>query len=399
MVSAVESPTSRMRCGGGGACDGVAAKTGCACATTSVTQDSNSPKRTTIRRERRPPFEVGRRESGGTLAAEAAAWPTAGAGARACEGDKGAFVAFPEHRSRRLRRTPALRRLVGETRVDVDDLVAPLFVKEGIDAPEPVASMPGVLQHTQESLRKEVRALADLGIPAVVLFGVPAALRSLRDEVGDDLVLIADNCLDEYTDHGHCGVLTADGEVDSDATIERYAEIAVSQADAGADVVAPSGMMDGQVGAIRVALDSASHHSTAILAYSAKYASALYGPFRDAAECAPQFGDRRGYQMDPRNAREAVDETGLDVAEGADMVMVKPALAYLDVISGVRDAFDVPVGAFHVSGEYAMVKVAAELGWLDGDAVAFEHLVAIKRAGADFVLTYLAREAAERLHA
>ena len=325
-------------------------------------------------------------------------------------------MAFPEHRSRRLRRTPAFRRLVGETRIDVDDLVAPLFVKEGIDAPEPVTSMPGVLQHTQESLRKEVRALADLGIPAVVLFGVPAAkdaggsgadardgvvqvaLRSLRDEVGDDLVLIADNCLDEYTDHGHCGVLTADGEVDNDATIARYAEIAVSQADAGADVVAPSGMMDGQVGAIRAALDSASHRSTAILAYSAKYASALYGPFRDAAECAPQFGDRRSYQMDPRNAREAVDETALDVSEGADMVMVKPALAYLDVISTVRDSFDVPIAAFHVSGEYAMVKAAAQLGWLDGDAVAFEHLVAIKRAGADFVLTYLAREAAERLH-
>ncbi|HMG28036.1 MAG TPA: porphobilinogen synthase, partial [Acidimicrobiia bacterium] len=255
-------------------------------------------------------------------------------------------MAFPQHRPRRLRRTPALRRLVGETRVAVDDLVAPLFVKDGIDAPEPVASMPGVLQHTQESLRKEVRGLADLGIPAVVLFGVPAwkdatgsgadaadgvvqvALRSLRDEVGDDLVLIADDCLDEYTDHGHCGVLTADGEVDNDVTIERYAEIAVSQADAGADVVAPSGMMDGQVAAIRAALDSASHTETGILAYSAKYASALYGPFRDAAECAPQFGDRRGYQMDPRNAREAVAETALDVDEGADMVMVKPALAY-----------------------------------------------------------------------
>ncbi|HKA92309.1 MAG TPA: porphobilinogen synthase [Acidimicrobiia bacterium] len=324
-------------------------------------------------------------------------------------------MAFPEHRPRRLRRTAALRRLVGETHVAVDDLVAPLFVKEGIDAPEPVASMPGVLQHTQESLRKEVRALADLGVPAVVLFGVPAAkdatgsgadapdgvvqvaLRSLRDEVGDDLVLIADNCLDEYTDHGHCGVLTPDGEVDNDVTIRRYAEIAVSQADAGADVVAPSGMMDGQVGAIRAALDAASHSETAVLAYSAKYASALYGPFRDAAECAPQFGDRRGYQMDPRNAREAVEETALDVDEGADMVMVKPALAYLDVISAVCEAVDVPVGAFHVSGEYAMVKAAAELGWLDGDAVGFEHLVAIKRAGADFVLTYLAREVAERL--
>jgi porphobilinogen synthase len=325
-------------------------------------------------------------------------------------------VAFPEHRPRRLRRTAALRRLVAEARLDLDDLVAPLFVKEEIDAPEPVPSMPGVLQHTQESLRKEVRALADLEVPAIVLFGVPArkdavgsaadasdgvvqvALRSLRDEVGDDVVLVADVCLDEYTDHGHCGVLTSDGEVDNDTTIERYAAIAVSQADAGADVVAPSGMMDGQVGAIRTALDHAGHTDTAILAYSAKYASALYGPFRDAAECAPRFGDRRGYQMDPRNLREAIDETALDVGEGADMVMVKPALAYLDVISAVRDTVAVPVAAFHVSGEYAMVKAAARQGWLDGDAVALEHLVAIKRAGADFVLTYLARELAERLH-
>ena len=325
-------------------------------------------------------------------------------------------MAFPEHRPRRLRRTPALRRLVGETRVAVDDLVAPLFVKEGIDAPEPVASMPGVVQHTQESLRKEVRALADLGLPAVILFGIPArkdptgsqadaadgvvqlALRNLRDEIGDDLVLIADDCLDEYTDHGHCGVLTGDGEVDNDATLERYAAIAVSQADAGADVIAPSGMMDGQVGAIRAGLDSAGHTDTAILAYSAKYASALYGPFRDAAECAASFGDRRGYQMDPANVREALDETALDVAEGADMVMVKPALAYLDVIAAVRQAFDLPVAAYHVSGEYSMVKAAAQLGWLDGDAVAREHLLAIKRAGADFVLTYLAREIAERLN-
>jgi porphobilinogen synthase len=305
---------------------------------------------------------------------------------------------------------------VGEARVQVDDLVAPLFVKEGIDAPEPVPSMPGVVQHTQESLRKEVRALADLGIPAVILFGVPemkdaagsgadapggvvqVALRSLRDEVGDDLVLLADNCLDEYTDHGHCGIVTPDGEVDNDATIERYAQIAVSQADAGADVIAPSGMMDGQVGTIRAALDASAHGQTAILAYSAKYASALYGPFRDAAECPPQFGDRRGYQMDARNSREALDETALDVAEGADMVMVKPALAYLDVIRAVRESVDVPVAAFHVSGEYAMVKAAAQLGWVDGEAVALEHLIAIKRAGADFLLTYLAREVAERLN-
>jgi porphobilinogen synthase len=324
-------------------------------------------------------------------------------------------MGFPEHRPRRRRRTPALRRLVAEARVTVDDLVAPLFVKEGIDAPEPVASMPGVVQHTQESLRKEARALADLGLPAVVLFGIPArkdgvgssaddpggvvqvALRNLRDEVGDELVLIADNCLDEYTDHGHCGVVTERGAVDNDATLERYAAIAVSQAGAGADVIAPSGMMDGQVGAIRAALDSAGHEGTAILAYSAKYASALYGPFRDAAECAPKFGDRRAYQMDPRNGREAVEEVTLDVAEGADMVMVKPALAYLDVIAAVRAAIDVPVAAFHVSGEYSMIKAAGQQGWLDGDAVAQEHLTAIKRAGADFVLTYLAREVAERL--
>ncbi len=324
-------------------------------------------------------------------------------------------MSFPEHRLRRLRRTSALRRLTAEARLSVDDLVAPLFVKEGIDAPEPVASMPGVVQHTQESLRKEVRALTDLGVPAVILFGIPArkdatgssadaadgivqvALRSLRDEVGDGLVLMADDCLDEYTDHGHCGILTADGAVDNDATLERYAHIAVAQADAGADVVAPSGMMDGQVGAIRAALDTAGHTETAILAYSAKYASAEYGPFRDAAECAPQFGDRRSYQMQPSNLREALDEVALDLAEGADIVMVKPALAYLDVISAVRQTVDVPVAAYHVSGEYSMVKAAAQLGWIDGDAVAEEHLISIKRAGADFVLTYFAREVAERL--
>jgi len=324
-------------------------------------------------------------------------------------------VAFPEQRLRRLRRTPALRRLVAETHVTVDDLVAPLFVKEGIEAPEPVASMPGVVQHTQESLRKEVRALAEVGVPGVILFGIPAskdatgsaaddpdgivqsALRQLRDEVGDALVLMADNCLDEYTDHGHCGVLRDDGVVDNDATLERYAAIAVAQAEAGADVVAPSGMMDGQVDAIRAALDDTGHVDVAILAYAAKYASALYGPFRDAAECAPRFGDRRGYQMDPANAREALAEVALDVVEGADIVMVKPALAYLDVIRDVRDAVDLPVAAYHVSGEYSMVKAAAANGWIDGDAVALEHVTAIKRAGADFVLTYFARELAERL--
>ena len=314
-----------------------------------------------------------------------------------------------------MRRTPALRRLVAEHRLHVDDLVAPLFVKEGIDGPEPIASMPGVVQHSQESLRKEVRSLADLGLPGVILFGIPAekdghgssadaidgvvqvALRNLRDEVGDSLVLMADNCLDEYTDHGHCGILTDAGEIDNDATLERYASIAVAQAEAGVDVVAPSGMMDGQVGAIRAALDGDGFENVAVLAYAAKYASALYGPFCDAAECAPRFGDRKGYQMDPANGREALAEVALDVDEGADMVMVKPALAYLDVLAEVRASVDVPVAAYHVSGEYSMVKAAAQLGWLDGTAVALEHLLAIKRAGADFVLTYFARDLAELL--
>jgi porphobilinogen synthase len=324
-------------------------------------------------------------------------------------------MAFPERRPRRLRRNPSVRRLVAETRLSVDDLVAPLFVKDGIGEPEPVVSMPGVVQHTQESLRKEARALADLGVPAVILFGIPVhkdaagsaaddpagvvqvALKNLRDEVGDRLVLMADNCLDEYTDHGHCGLLTATGEVDNDATLERYAAIAVAQAEAGADVTAPSGMMDGQVAAIRAALDDTGHGGTAILAYAAKYASALYGPFRDAAECAPKFGDRRGYQMDPANLREALVEVALDVEEGADMIMVKPALAYLDVIAAVRASFDLPLAAYHVSGEYSMVQAAAAAGWLDGDAVATEHVTAIRRAGADMVLTYFARSLAERL--
>jgi porphobilinogen synthase len=308
--------------------------------------------------------------------------------------------------------------MVAETRLSVDDLVAPLFVKEGIDDPQPIASMPGVVQHTQESLRKEVRALADLGIPGVILFGIPArkdargsgaddrdgvvqvAVRNLRDEVGDRLVLMTDNCLDEYTDHGHCGILTGSGPgggmtVDNDATLERYAAIAVAQAEAGVDVVAPSGMMDGQVRAIRAALDGAGHPDVAILAYAAKYASALYGPFRDAAECAPKFGDRRAYQMDAGNGREALTEVALDVAEGADMIMVKPALAYLDVIAAVRAAVHVPVAAYHVSGEYSMVQAAAANGWIDGEAVAREHVTAIRRAGADFVLTYFARQLAE----
>jgi porphobilinogen synthase len=326
-------------------------------------------------------------------------------------------VSFPQRRLRRLRRTPALRRLVAETRLSVDDLIAPLFVREGIDDPRPIDSLPGVVQHTRDSLRKEVRELAALGVPGVILFGVPLqkdlegsgawapdgvvqmALRDLRDEVGDDLVLMADLCLDEYTDHGHCGVLTPDGQVDNDATLDRYAQVALAQAEAGADVVAPSGMMDGQVAAIRDALDDDGHELVAILAYAAKYASALYGPFRDAVDVTiAGGGDRKGYQQDPRNAREAMEEIRLDALEGADMVMLKPALAYLDVLARARSEIDLPLAAYQVSGEYAMVKAAAAKGWIDGDAVAVEHLTAIRRAGADIILTYFARDVAEILH-
>ena len=325
-------------------------------------------------------------------------------------------MSFPASRPRRLRRTAALRRLVAETRLSVDDLVAPLFVREGIDEPQPVASLPGVVQHTRSSLRAEVSALRDLGVPAVILFGIPeekdavgseawnpdgvvqVALRDLRDEVGDDVVLMADLCVDEYTDHGHCGVLDGHGSVDNDATLELYRRAAVAQAAAGADVTAPSGMMDGQVAAIRAALDDDGHPDTVILAYAAKYASALYGPFRDAVDVQiVGGGDRRGYQQDPPNTREAIVEIMADLNEGADMVMVKPALAYLDVIAEARAAVDVPLAAYHVSGEYAMVEAAAANGWLDGDAVGMEHLLSIRRAGADFILTYLARRAAELL--
>jgi len=303
---------------------------------------------------------------------------------------------------------------VAETTVSVDDLVAPLFVREGIDQPRPISSLPGVVQHTRESLRKEVHELADLGIPAVVLFGVPAikdpigsgawdpegivqlALADLRSDLGDQIVLIADLCLDEYTDHGHCGVLTDEGEVDNDATLVLYQQAAVAQAEAGADVVAPSGMMDGQVAAIRDGLDDAGFDSVAILAYAAKYASALYGPFREAVDVSiAGGGNRKGYQQDPRNGREALEEIRADLMEGADMVMVKPAVAYLDVIAAARAEVDVPLAAYHVSGEYAMVRAAAEQGWIDGPAVMLEHLTAIRRAGADIILTYAARDFAE----
>ena len=326
------------------------------------------------------------------------------------------LASFPERRPRRLRRTPAIRRLVAENRLGVDDLVAPLFVREGVDEPQPIASMPGVVQHTRSSLRAEVAALRDVGVPGVILFGIPerkddvgseawnpdgvvqVALRDLRDEVGDDMVLIADLCVDEYTDHGHCGVLAPDGTVDNDATLELYDRAAVAQANAGADVCAPSGMMDGQVASIRRALDGAGHQQAAILAYSAKYASALYGPFREAVDVTiVGGGDRKGYQQDPPNVREALTEIRSDLAEGADMVMVKPAVAYLDVLARARAEVDVPLAAYHVSGEYAMGKAAADNGWLDGEAVAMEHLLAIKRAGADMILTYLARWAAEVL--
>jgi porphobilinogen synthase len=304
-----------------------------------------------------------------------------------------------------------MRRLVRETRLSVDDLVAPLFVKEGIAEPVPIASMPGQSQHTLESLRKEVAEIAALGIPGVVLFGIPAAkdaggsgadredgivqraLRELRSDVGDDVALIADLCLDEYTDHGHCGVLTSDGRVDNDATLDRYRSIATSQAAAGAHIVAPSGMMDGQVAAIRDAMDTGGFGETAIMAYAAKFASSFYGPFRDAAECAPQFGDRTAYQMDPPNADEAVREALADVEEGADIVMVKPALPYLDVVRALRDATRAPVAAYNVSGEYAMLKAAAERGWLDERRAIVETLTAIRRAGADIILTYHAKEA------
>ncbi|MEL7207797.1 MAG: porphobilinogen synthase [Actinomycetota bacterium] len=323
-------------------------------------------------------------------------------------------MSFPDQRLRRLRRTPAMRRLVAETRLHPADLVAPLFVREGAGEVRPIESLPGVVQHTRASLRAEVGELKDLGVGAVMLFGIPAtkdptgseawnpdgvvqvSLADLREDHGDDLVLMADLCLDEYTDHGHCGVLTDDGRVDNDATIELYARAGVAQAVAGADIVAPSGMMDGQVAAIRRGLDDAGRSGTAILAYAAKYASALYGPFRDAVDVAiADGGDRRDYQQDPANAREARTEIALDLLEGADMVMVKPGLAYLDVIARARADVDVPVAAYHVSGEYAMVHAAAERGWIDGPAVMAEHVLAIRRAGADLVLTYAARALAE----
>jgi porphobilinogen synthase len=325
---------------------------------------------------------------------------------------------FPVRRLRRLRRTPALRRLVAEARLGPDDLVAPLFVREGTKEPVPIASMPGEVQHSLDSLVVEAKRLVSLGVPGLILFGVPArkdaqgsgawdpdgivqvALRAVRDAVGDALVLMADLCLDEYTDHGHCGILGPTGEVLNDPTLELYQRIALAQAEAGADVVAPSGMMDGQVAAIRAALDDGGRDLVAILAYASKYASALYGPFRDAVDVTiAGGGDRRAYQQDPRNGREALAEIHQDVAEGADMIMVKPAMTSLDVLATVRSEVSVPLAAYHVSGEFAMVRAAAAAGWIDGPAVALEQLTVLKRAGADFILTYFAAEVAEALGA
>jgi porphobilinogen synthase len=322
---------------------------------------------------------------------------------------------FPVARPRRLRTTPAMRRLVAQTSVRPADLVQPFFVKEGIAEPQPVPSMPGVLQHTRDSLRKAAAEAVTAGVGGLILFGIPAvkdpagsaaddpsgvvqqSLTDLAFDLGDETVLMADLCLDEYTDHGHCGILTHSGAVDNDATLERYASIAIAQARAGAHVVAPSGMMDGQVAAIRAALDGAGFPEVAICAYAAKYASAFYGPFRDAAECAPQFGDRASYQQDHGSANEALREVLLDVDEGADIVMVKPALAYLDIISLIARSVQLPVAAYQVSGEYSMVEAAAANGWIDRDRVIAETLTAIKRAGAGIILTYWATEVAARL--
>ncbi len=324
------------------------------------------------------------------------------------------YGSFPGARPRRLRTTPAMRRMVAETRLHPADLILPAFVREGATEPVPIASMPGVVQHTRDTLRKAAVEAVSAGVCGLMLYGVPeekdavgsggtdpdgilqVAIRDVRSEVGDDLVIMSDLCLDEYTDHGHCGVLDAHGRVDNDATLERYAEMARVQADAGVHVVAPSGMMDGQVRVIREALDGAGHQDVSILAYTAKYASAFFGPFREAV-ASSLTGDRNTYQQDPANARESLRELALDVEEGADMVIVKPALPYLDILRQVVDATDLPVAAYQVSGEYAMVEAAAANGWVDRDRIIMETLVGAKRAGASMILTYWATEAARRL--
>ncbi len=321
---------------------------------------------------------------------------------------------FPQYRPRRLRKSEPIRRMVRETRLSVDHLIYPMFAAAGRGIRKEVPSMPGVFQLSVENLCREVREVHSLGIPAVLLFGIPerkdprgkdaysdrgiiqTAVRAIKEKV-PGIVVITDVCFCEYTDHGHCGILTKEGDVDNDATLEILAKSAVSHARAGADLVAPSDMMDGRVAAIRKALDGEGFPGVPILSYAAKYASGFYGPFRDAAESAPKFGDRRSYQMDPPNVREALREVAQDVREGADLVMVKPALAYLDVIAKVRQAFDLPVAAYNVSGEYSLVKAAARLGWVDGERVMMEILVSIRRAGADLILTYAAKEAAKVL--
>jgi porphobilinogen synthase len=323
-------------------------------------------------------------------------------------------MAFPTHRPRRLRTTPAMRRLVAETDLRPRHLVLPMFVKEGATEPVPIPSMPGVVQHTRDSLRKAAAEAVQAGVGGLMLFGVPTshdatgsagvdpdgvlnvALRDVRAEVGDATVVMADTCLDEFTDHGHCGVLDAEGRVDNDATLAVYADMAVAQAEAGAHVLGPSGMMDGQVGVIRDALDAAGHTDVGILAYTAKYASAFFGPFRQAVDSQLK-GDRKAYQQDAANVREALRELALDIEEGADMVMVKPAMAYLDVLRAVAETADVPVAAYQVSGEYAMIEAAAANGWIERDRAVLETLTGIRRAGADIVLTYWATEVATRL--
>ncbi|PXW35372.1 UNVERIFIED_CONTAM: porphobilinogen synthase [Williamsia faeni] len=323
----------------------------------------------------------------------------------------------PFDRPRRLRNTPAIRRLVAETSLEARHLVLPMFVADGLDDPRPISSMPGVVQHTVDSLRAAAEAAVTAGVGGLMLFGVPkpedkdavgtvgtdpdgilnVALRQLRDDLGDSTVLMADTCLDEFTDHGHCGVVRPDGAVDNDATLARYNEMAVVQARSGAHMVGPSGMMDGQVAAIRRALDDAGFLDTGILAYTAKYSSAFYGPFREAVGSSLQ-GDRKSYQQNPANLREATRELHLDLSEGADIVMVKPAMLYLDVLRRIADESDVPVAAYQISGEYSMITAAAERGWIDRDAAIAESLLAIRRAGADIVLTYWAHEVATALH-
>jgi porphobilinogen synthase len=325
-------------------------------------------------------------------------------------------VQIPVVRPRRLRATPAVRRLVAETRLHPAELILPLFVREGVTAPVPISAMPGVVQHTRDTLRKAAVEAAEAGVGGLMLFGVPAvqdatgsegtnpdgilqqAIRDVVAEVGDQVVVMSDLCLDEYTDHGHCGVLAEDGSVDNDATLERYAEMAVVQADAGVHMVGPSGMMDGQIAVVREALDRAGHQDVSVLAYTAKYASAFYGPFREAVGSSLK-GDRKSYQQDPSNAREALRELELDLAEGADMVMVKPAMAYLDILRQVAEVSPVPVAAYQVSGEYSMVEAAAANGWIDRERAIMETLTSIRRAGANQVLTYWAVEAARLLRA